>query len=74
MAGYVYILTSKPRGTLYTGVTGNLVRRIYEHKQGVAEGFSKRYAVKILVYFEMFDRIDDAILREKRVKGWRSPE
>jgi putative endonuclease len=71
VVGYVYILASKPHGTLYTGVTNDLVRRVYEHKEGVARGFSKRYGVKTLVHFEVFDRIDDAILREKRVKGWR---
>lgn len=71
MAAYVYILASRPRGTLYVGVSSDLVRRVYEHKEGVADGFSKRYGVKTLVYFETFDRIEDAILREKRMKRWR---
>ena len=71
MPAYVYILASKPRGTLYTGVTSNLLRRVHEHREGMVESFSKRYDVKALVYFEVFDRIEDAIVREKRVKGWR---
>ncbi len=71
MAAYVYLLASKPRGTLYIGVTSDLVRRVYEHTEGVVDGFSKQYDVKTLVYFETFDRIEDAILREKRMKRWR---
>ncbi len=71
MAAYVYLLASKPRGALYIGVTSDLVRRVYEHTEGVVDGFSKQYDVKTLVYFETFDRIEDAILREKRMKRWR---
>jgi len=68
MAYYVYILASRRRGTLYTGVTNDLLRRIYEHKEGVAESFTKRYGVKTLVHYEVFEEIEEAILREKRLK------
>jgi len=70
MAYYVYILASRRRGTLYTGVTNDLLRRIYEHKEGVAESFTKRYGVKTLVHYEVFEEIEEAILREKRLKRW----
>ena len=71
MAYYVYILASKERGTLYVGVTNDLLRRVYEHKEGLAEGFSMRHGVKRLVYFETHDSIEAAILQEKRLKRWR---
>ena len=67
---YVYKLTNKPRGTLYIGMTNNLVRRGYEHRNGLADGFTKKYNLKMLVYFEVFNRVEDAILREKRLKKW----
>lgn len=67
---YVYILASKRNGTLYTGVTSNLVKRVTEHKNGVVEGFTKTYDVKTLVYYEFYQMIEDAIIREKRVKRW----
>jgi putative endonuclease len=67
---FVYILASKLGGTLYVGVTSNLVRRIFEHKSGVVEGFTERYRVHHLVYFEQFDDIENAIRREKRIKKW----
>ena len=67
---YVYILTNKPRGTLYIRMTNNLVRRGYEHRNGLADGFTKKYNLKMLVYFEVFNRVEDAILREKRLKKW----
>lgn len=70
MSGYVYILASKRNGTLYIGVTSDIGRRIYEHREGLVEGFSKLYGVKTLVYYEVFDRIDDAIYREKQLKKW----
>lgn len=63
---FVYILASKCNGTLYIGVTSNLVKRVYEHKQGYADGFTKKYDIKKLVYYEQFDNITDAIYREKR--------
>lgn len=66
---YVYIMTNKS-GTLYTGVTNNLARRVYEHKQGRLAGFTKRYKITRLVYFEETSNIDVAIKREKEIKGW----
>jgi putative endonuclease len=68
--GYVYIMASKRNGTLYTGVTSDLVRRVWEHKQDRVEGFTKRYSVHRLVYVEAHDDIQDAIAREKRIKKW----
>jgi len=68
---YVYILASKRNGTLYIGVTNNLVRRVNEHKQKTVEGFTERYNVNILVYYEIFDDIRLAIVREKRLKAWK---
>ena len=67
---YVYIMTNKPNGTLYVGVTNDLVRRSYEHRNSLIDGFTKKYNLKMLVYFEVFDRVEDAILREKRSKKW----
>ena len=66
--GFVYILASKPHGTLYIGVTSDLVKRIYEHKTVAIDGFTRRYGVKMLVYFEQFDDMGTAIQREKRLK------
>ncbi len=63
-------MTNKPNGTLYIGVTNDLVRRSYEHRNSIIGGFTKKYNLKMLVYFEMFDRVEDAILREKRLKKW----
>ena len=67
---YIYILASQKNGTLYIGVTNDLERRVLEHKQKVNEGFSSRYNINRLVYFESFQYINDAILREKRLKKW----
>ncbi|MCP4393028.1 MAG: GIY-YIG nuclease family protein [Alphaproteobacteria bacterium] len=67
---YVYIITNKRNGTLYIGVTSNLQKRIYEHKTGAVDGFSKTLRLKMLVYFEVFDDIESAILREKQMKKW----
>lgn len=69
--GYVYILTNKPRGTLYIGVTSQLIQRTYIHKEKIIPGFSKRYGLDRLVYFECFDSMENAILREKQLKNWR---
>ena len=65
----IYILTNQNNTVLYTGVTNNLPRRIYEHKAKLVEGFTKRYNVDKLVYYEVFDQIENAILREKQIKG-----
>ena len=67
---YVYIMTNKSR-TFYTGVTNNLERRVYEHKHKLIEGFTKRYNITLLVYYEVFSDIREAIAREKQVKDWR---
>lgn len=71
MALYVYILASKPQGTLYIGVTNDLVRRVAEHKAKIIPGFTKWYGVDKLVYFETFDDHLEAIAREKKLKRWR---
>jgi putative endonuclease len=68
---FVYILASRRNGTLYTGVTGNLLRRVYEHKNNIREGFTSKYGVHLLVWFETFDNVEAAIVREKRIKRWR---
>jgi len=67
---YVYILASKKNGTLYIGVTGDLVKRIYEHKQNLIDGFTKEHNIHDLVYYERHNEIEDAILREKQMKKW----
>ena len=67
---WVYILASKPGGTLYVGVTNDLIRRAYEHREGLVRGFTKRYAVKLLVYFEQHETPIAAIQREKNLKHW----
>lgn len=67
---YVYILASRRNGTLYIGVTNNISRRIFEHKEKFNNGFTKRYNVVKLVYYEIFEDINEAILREKRLKKW----
>ena len=66
---YVYIMTDKGNAVLYTGVTGNLIRRVYEHQQKLVEGFTKRYNVVKLVYYEVFDQIENALTREKQIKA-----
>ncbi len=68
---YVYILSSEIRGTLYIGVTNNLIRRIYEHKNNLVEGFTKKYNIKNLVYFEETNDINEALTREKQLKAWK---
>jgi putative endonuclease len=70
MSYWVYILASRPGGTLYIGVTNNLVRRVFEHREGLVPGFTKRYSVKMLVYYEAHDTAVAAIQREKNMKHW----
>ena len=65
----IYIMANKRNGTLYTGVTSNLVQRIWQHREGVTDGFTKRYGCKRLVWFEMADTMDGAISREKQIKA-----
>jgi putative endonuclease len=67
----VYIVTNRPSGVLYTGVTNDLGRRLAEHRQGHADGFTKRYNCTVLVWYEQHTDIREAILREKRIKKWR---
>lgn len=67
---FVYILASKRNGTLYTGVTNDLLRRVYEHKNDLIAGFTKKYRVHDLVWFEEHSDVTQAIAREKKIKGW----
>jgi putative endonuclease len=68
---YVYILASKPWGTIYIGMTDDLIRRVLEHKQGLVKGFTKTYGVKTLVYYEQTELVLSAIAREKQLKRWK---
>lgn len=68
--GWVYILTNRPNGTLYIGVTADLARRIWQHREGLVEGFTKRYGLKMLVYAEHHEDIRTAIQRETTMKHW----
>jgi putative endonuclease len=68
---YVYLLASQKHGTLYVGVTSNLLGRVYQHKTGVVRGFTRRYHVHLLVWFECYDDPLNAIAREKEIKKWR---
>jgi putative endonuclease len=70
MGAWLYILANKPGGMLYVGVTNDLVRRIFEHREGSVEGFTKRYNVKMLVYYERHETVPLAIQREKNIKHW----
>jgi len=67
----VYILASRKNGTLYIGVTSDLVKRVWEHKNNLVEGFTKRYGVHLLVWYELHENMESAILREKRLKDWK---
>jgi putative endonuclease len=71
VAAYVYILASKRNGTLYTGVTSDLGQRVWQHKDEIFSGFTKKYGVKRLVWYREYDSIIDAIADEKRIKRWR---
>ena len=68
---YIYILASKRNGTLYIGVTNDLIKRVYEHRNGIIEGFTKKYRVHNLVYYEETRDINSAITREKQMKKWK---
>ena len=68
--GYIYFLTNRRNGILYVGVTNDLVRRVFEHRSGFVDGFTKRHGLKMLVYFEKFDDIRAAIQREHNIKHW----
>ena len=71
MMFYVYLLANRKHGTLYLGVTNDLVRRVYEHRNKIVKGFSARYDVGTLVWFECYDDPENAIAREKDIKKWR---
>ena len=68
---WLYILASRRNGTLYAGVTNDLARRTQQHREGLVRGFTRKYDVKLLVYYELHHDINSAILREKRIKSWR---
>ncbi len=70
---YVYIVTNRVYGTLYIGVTNDIARRAWEHREGIVDGFTKRYGLKLLVHVEIFDSIAEAIHREKRLKRGIAP-
>jgi putative endonuclease len=69
--GFVYIMASQRNGTLYIGVTSNLPGRVWQHREGTADGFTKKYGCKMLVWFEEFGDIESAIEREKQMKSWK---
>ena len=69
--GYVYIMASQRNGTLYLGVTSDLIKRVWEHRNGIIGGFTKRYGCKMLVWYEAYDDLEEARLRELRMKEWR---
>ncbi|MBT6031754.1 MAG: GIY-YIG nuclease family protein [Kordiimonadaceae bacterium] len=68
---YLYIMASEKNGTLYIGVTSDLVQRVYQHKLGEVDGFSKKYDTKLLVYYEAHETMEAAIIREKQLKDWK---
>jgi len=68
---YVYIMANKPNGTLYVGVTSSLVQRVWQHKNKVIEGFTSKYGINRLVYYEVHIAVEPAIVREKQIKKWR---
>lgn len=68
---YIYILASKRNGTLYIGLTSDLIKRVHEHKSGIIEGFSNKYHVHLLVYYETFNDANSALQREKQLKRWK---
>jgi putative endonuclease len=68
--GWIYFMTNRRNGILYAGVTSNLPRRVFEHREELVDGFTKRYGLKMLVYYEPFETIYDAIQREKNIKHW----
>ncbi len=70
MSAYVYILTNKPNGTLYVGVTNNLVRRVHEHREKMVDGFTKKYDLNMLAFYEQHATMPLAIQREKNIKHW----
>ena len=70
-AGYVYIMANRRNGTIYIGVTSDLIGRVYQHREGLVPGFTKRYGCKLLVYYETYENLQDARVRELQMKEWR---
>ena len=70
MSYYIYIMSNKPNGVLYVGVTNNLIRRVYEHRNHLVKGFTAKYNLEMLVWFEQTDDVNSAIAREKQLKNW----
>ncbi|MCF6330416.1 MAG: GIY-YIG nuclease family protein [Sulfurimonas sp.] len=71
MNSYIYIMANKKNGTLYIGVTSDIVKRVYEHKNKLVDSFTKKYNLNKLVYYEVYDEINEAIKREKQLKSWK---
>ena len=72
-AGFVYIMANRKNGTIYTGVTSDLVGRVYQHREGLVPGFTKRYGCNLLVWFEAYDDLHEARRRELQMKEWKRP-
>ena len=70
MSYYIYIMSNKPNGVLYVGVTNDLIRRVYEHRNHLVKGFTAKYNLEMLVWFEQTDDVNSAIAREKQLKNW----
>jgi len=70
-AGFVYMMASQKNGTIYTGVTSDLIKRVYEHREGLADSFTKRYGCKLLVWFEAHEDLEEARRRELQIKEWK---
>ena len=70
-AGFVYVMANRKNGTIYIGVTSDLVARVYQHREGLVAGFTRRYGCKLLVWFEAYGDLQDARLREKQMKEWK---
>jgi len=70
-SGFVYIMASRKNGTIYIGVTSDLTKRVYEHREGLIAGFTKQFGCKLLVWFEMFDDVQEARRRELQIKEWK---
>ena len=70
---YVYIMASRENGAIYIGVTSDLIKRVYQHKNEITKGHTSKYNIKLLVHYEIYGNVEDALLREKRLKKWTRP-